>query len=211
MSIARSTLCKARFFLAQAVAAESIAHASTDRMAFLANIEAAIVYGRSVTFHIQKEFNKDKDFAPWYANVQNRLRKNARDRFLLQERNFILKEGPTSIHRAVEVTIHSSIHMEASATMILVRGQPWYRRRPRILYEDFRRCLLNHFTEQRERKRKRMAAQQRQSEPAAANVSVQKFVFDDPKFNETPAQALLGEYLDELDAIVSDAESRFKS
>jgi hypothetical protein len=48
-------LDKARFFLAQAEKAEAAAH-SGDRLPFVTNIEAAIIYGRSVTFHLQKNF-----------------------------------------------------------------------------------------------------------------------------------------------------------
>lgn len=65
-SIARETLEAARLFAKQADAA------GNDIMGFRHNLEAAIVFGRSVTFHIQKEFTRHAGFDKWYSEQQLR-------------------------------------------------------------------------------------------------------------------------------------------
>ena len=62
-SIARRTLRKARFFAGQAEQSKT-----GQREAFETYLEAAIVFGRSVTYHIQKEFKHENGFDDWYAN-----------------------------------------------------------------------------------------------------------------------------------------------
>jgi hypothetical protein len=54
VSVARGTLEKARYFLAQAKQAERRPTTSADRVPFLANLEAAIIYGRSILQAVEK-------------------------------------------------------------------------------------------------------------------------------------------------------------
>ena len=89
MSDTREVLEKAIFFL------ELARHsARQERKHFERFVEAAIVFGRSVTFHLQKEFAQHPDFSSWYAGQQELLRNDDLCRFFVERRNFILKEGP---------------------------------------------------------------------------------------------------------------------
>lgn len=209
-STTRVVLEKARFFLAQAEAAEPAAHASADRIPFLANIEAAVIYGRSVTFHLQKEFSNQSEFAGWYAEVRERLRANPRFRFLVETRNLILKEGPAPIYRTVQVTAHLPAMGQMTVNAVVIRGRPWYRRSPRISYEDARAKALgpvSRWKQQRDMLRRRQAAMRQQATPAPS-VS-DGFYFNEPAFATVPVREIVREYLDELETIVAGAETRF--
>jgi hypothetical protein len=130
-SVARITTAKARFFLDRA---EEVG--PSERDAFCNYLEASIVFARSVTFHLRKEFANRSGFAEWYATQQKLLGNNPLARFLLEKRNYVLKEGPIGTHRVVEVTMTTSIHLSGSATVKIVRGVPWYRRSLRVLWDD---------------------------------------------------------------------------
>jgi hypothetical protein len=83
---AEGTLRCSRYFLNRAERA-----ATNDPVGLRYDIEAAIVFARSVTFHLQKELSSRAGFHDWYARVQDRLRTDPVARFLLETRNFILK------------------------------------------------------------------------------------------------------------------------
>jgi hypothetical protein len=89
-SVARQTLDTARFYLAQAKAV-----ATGDRLMFIRHLQTAIIYARSVTFHLQSEHARAPGFKDWWAQQEQVLRDDRRARFLLEGRNFALKEGPT--------------------------------------------------------------------------------------------------------------------
>lgn len=210
-SIARGALDKARYFLQQAEATEAAAHSENERLPFLANAEAAIVYGRSITFHLQKQFSHDPLFDEWYEGVRGRLRQDARFRYLLETRNVILKEGPAPIRRTIEITMNVSVSLGVTFDAVLVRGQPWYRRSLKILWDDFRVAALRRYRKWRhardEVRRRRDAERERQL--AQAPPTVQRFNFDSPELSGIPVLKLITEYLDALERVVSDAEARF--
>jgi hypothetical protein len=62
-SIAGSTLEKARYFLHQAAAAE--ADLASPRIAYAANLEAAIIYGHAVWDHLRSEFRHHPKYKVW--------------------------------------------------------------------------------------------------------------------------------------------------
>ena len=73
-SIARETLQKARLFLKQ-----TEDQTERDHKAAATMLEAVVVFTRSVTFHLQKEFASSPGFKEWYEEVRKQL---AADDFL---------------------------------------------------------------------------------------------------------------------------------
>lgn len=130
-SVAGVTLEKARFFVDQAGQADP-----NDREAIANYLEAAIVFARSITFHLQSQFAHISGFGEWYAEQQKRLADDHLSRFMLHQRNYVLKVGPASLKRIVGVTFTESIMLSDEVSVRVVRGKPWYRRSPRILLLD---------------------------------------------------------------------------
>lgn len=91
-SVARNTLGKARFFLNQAELCET-----SDREAFEAYLAAAIVFARSITFHIQKEYRHQPNFENWYSHHEAKMRDDPICKFFIEKRNLIVKEGIPSL------------------------------------------------------------------------------------------------------------------
>jgi hypothetical protein len=71
-SEARSTLEKARYFLGRAVAAE--ADYTSLRIAYTANLEAAIIYGHAVWDHLRAEFGRHQQYKTWCEKHLSELR-----------------------------------------------------------------------------------------------------------------------------------------
>lgn len=93
-SIARRTLTKARFFVDQVERC-----GTDDQTAFETYIEAAIVFGRSVTFHIKSEYSHRPGFDTWYSPHETAMRSDPLFDFFLNTRNFVLHEGPVEFHK----------------------------------------------------------------------------------------------------------------
>lgn len=53
---------------------------------------------RSFTFLLQKEFKHDTGFDEWYEGVKGQLAVDPEFRYLLEARNYVLKEGALMIH-----------------------------------------------------------------------------------------------------------------
>lgn len=202
-SIAAQTLERANFFLDCAQPC-----APSDRRAFEHFLEAAIVYGRSVTFHLQKEFSKCSGFGDWYREKQEEMERDPLFRFFLEKRNYILKEGPVSIQKTIAVTISETMVVSSFVEVQVIRGKPWYKRGPKILLQDLRAPLLQKYRKwkyERElaRRRKIRDAQQRQTEVSEIPH------FEEPEWRSRPATDLVREYLRKLTAVVNEAEMRF--
>ena len=108
-SKAASTLAKARFFIDCAEETSS-----RDRHAFCHFLEAAIVFARSVTFHLQKELRHCDDFDSWYTPWQDRLRADLLSSFLMEQRNYVLKEGALGVNKHVAVELSATVVGEDS-------------------------------------------------------------------------------------------------
>ena len=126
---ASNTIGKAAFFLQKAGDAE-------NREDFANFIEAAVVFARSVTFHLQKEFNNCPGFNDWHSEKQKEMQQNPVCRFFLTTCNYILKEGPISIGKRLQVEFTAVFNIEDAVTAEVVRRTPWYRRKPRLLFDD---------------------------------------------------------------------------
>jgi hypothetical protein len=106
-------------------------------------------------------------------------------KFFLDQRNFILKEGP-------------------------IQGTPWYRRRLSIIWEDVRGWILQHFHKWKQvRQIARRHARQQQESGTQSNKGSARYYFDNPEWESRPALDLINEYLNKLEAVVIDAEAQF--
>ena len=202
-STARSTIAKARFFLDCADEA-----GENERASFCNHLEAAIVFARSVTFHLQKEFANQPEFANWYAEHQKSLAQNRLARFLLEQRNYLLKEGPIATHRLIQMTVTASVHVSCSATITVIRGAPWYRRPLRILWEDATYPLketLRRFREERRQARARKLIERN----SPLDTTRDHIYFSHDEWKSEPAIELVRRLLSELEVIVRRAELKF--
>lgn len=201
-SRARLKLEQARFFTVRA--SEVI---PAQREAFVNFIEAAIVFARSVTFCLQSEYRHKPDFDRWYLGKQEAMKKDPIFAFFRDKRNYILKEGSASVHKAVSVAIEEHVGVSDFVEIKVIRGQPWYRRSPKILWEDFRVAIMKPIRRwlwQRETKRRHLQLQKQ------SKVEVtESLFFDEPKWRDCPACDLLQEYLNNLEQIIAEAEIRF--
>jgi hypothetical protein len=68
-------------------------HAYTDADEFVLKLNACLTAARSVTFVLKKELSKRPWFEDWYAGWENRMREDARMRWLVQARNTVEKQG----------------------------------------------------------------------------------------------------------------------
>ena len=202
-STAASTIGKARFFLDCADKAST-----NERVSLVNHLEAAIVFARSVTFHLQKEFSHQPEFANWYSEHQKSLAQNQLARFLLEQRNYVLKVGPIATHRVVQMAATVSAHASCSATITVKRGAPWYRRSLRVLWEDATypvRVWYHHF-----RERQRLAKDQKQIERRnPVDTTRDDIYFSHSEWKSEPAIELVRRLLSELEVIVRQAEQKF--
>lgn len=201
-NVARGTLDRARWFLNRARET-----GVADREEFQHLFEAAIVFARSVTLHLQKQYAHTPKFDTWYSECQQRLERDPLACFFRDQRNFVLKEGPAQIAKHVSVVMHAIAIGESSVVVKVIRGKPWYRRSPRILIQDALYPIRARLTHWRERRRRRRACTVRAAPPRSSVSETLRFTV--APWDHRPAVNLLREYLDTLDAIVSEAEMRF--
>lgn len=201
-STAWSTLQKARFFNHQASLA-----GKENVESFIRYIEASIIFGRSVTFHIRKEFGKTQGFAEWYKPKQEEMGSNETCKFLLEKRNVILKEGPVEIAQTTSLDLSITVRPVGYGRAELIHPNPWYRRSPRILLKSVLMYISRPF-KKLVRDRGRPEAQQRGGKSSTAEVTV-SLRFEEDGFGNRPATEVVSEYLDYLEGIVIEAEKAF--
>jgi hypothetical protein len=98
-------------------------------------------------------------------------------------------------------------HLEAR----VIRAQPWYRRSPRIWWQDARSAVLRpifRWHRWREAAASSLSAMRRRFE-RPPRLTVNEYFLDDPEGLNCSAVVLVAEYLDRLEAIVSEAENSF--
>jgi hypothetical protein len=201
-STAQQTLRKARFFAIQAEQSK-VGH----REAFETYLEAAIVFGRSITFHIQKEFVHKEGFVNWYSDHQNKLKNDPVAKFFLEKRNFILKQGPVGIHKIITADFHEILTFSCTVNAKVIRGQPWYRRSIKILWSDFKSPFVGWYN--RRHQRRVLEKARAKSRQEAKNRITEDYFFVDEGWSNRPVMPLLHEWLDTLEKIVNDAERVF--
>jgi hypothetical protein len=201
--IAEKTLTKCRLFLRHARDSER-----TDRESFVALLEAAIVFSRSVTFHLQKELSNHPKFPSWYKTQQDRLAQSPVSRYMLEQRNYVLKEGPLQARRMISLTVIESVTITESVTIRVIRGSPWYRRSPRILWEDASRPIKEQLRQRAERKRALKATGRRRQPAESANAQDEMY-FVDAEWSQKPAMDIVSEHLSILADVVAEATREF--
>ena len=194
MGITRETLERSRFFVKAARAAEP-----TDRESFEHYVYAAIVFGRAVTNHLQKEYKHCPGFDDWYEERQSEMRKAPLLRYFYNERTFILKRRPTPIQKTIQVAVGTALEFDEALSVRVIQAKPWYLRRPAIIQ------AVNRWKAERERERKR----RRLASDSPAGQTKEFLHFDDPAWKGQPAVDLLVSYLDSLARIVAEVEEKF--
>ncbi len=197
-------LAKAFRFLELARAEEG-----RDTERFVDFLETAIENGRSITWVLQKEFAHMPGFEAWYADQQRQMQADPLMRFFRDLRTYTVKKATLMVRRMVSVTATATAYIDASVTVKVIRGQPWYRRPLAVTWGDFKASMLQWLRMQQRRvnawRRRRQRA--RRVEPPA--VVEDHYYFQDPGFNDRPAVVLVEEYLTRLRPIVEAAEQKF--
>jgi hypothetical protein len=200
-SIARITLGKARFFVDQ----PSRTHPNNQE-ARINYLEAAIIFMRSVTFHLQKQFAHTTGFNEWYTQ-QQRLGTDRLSRYLLEQRNYVLKQGPVNIQRVIELEMPEAISVSQLVSVYITRGEPCYRRPLNILLDDAIYPVRERLHRWHDRRSAMKAAQTRRH--FSSGAVRETLFFNEPEWACTPAIDLLRKQLDFLEVIVLEAEARF--
>lgn len=156
--------------------------------AFKHYVEAAIVFGRTVTFRLQAEYNHLPSFEPWYSQQRKLMSHDPLFTFFRDERNLILKKREVSLSRNVSVTVESSGGLSTSTIGGVYRttasGSMSVERSHTISFED------------------------PEWEDRFEDLEWEDF-FEDPKWEDRNALSLVTEYLDRLEATVNSARNRF--
>lgn len=199
-SEARDTLRAAEFFLQRA---EEVGF--DDREVLRRYMAAAIVFGRSVTFHLQKEFAHADGFAQWYETEQQNMRADEVCRFFVEARNLTIKEGLLPVNQATDVTINVPVAMSVAVAMKVKRASPIWRRRPRIIWQDVLRVIA-----EASRKAKALFGPSQSRPTGAGSIkTVQRPFFDYPDRRGDSAFVVVRQYLTTLDDVVRRAEEKF--
>jgi hypothetical protein len=162
---------------------------------------------RSVTFHLQKQFAHIAGFNEWYAQRQQWLKEDRLARFLLEQRNYVLKEGSVNIHRIIEVEVMGTLSVSGSVSVHITRGKPWYRRSPKFLLEDAIYPIRQWLHSWRDRQSAIKAVQAHHQ--TSSGLVRDTLFFTEPEWAGTPAIDLLRRHLAVLEEIVLHAETRF--
>ena len=203
-STARRTLEKGRFYIQQA---ELVA--TSDRRAFEHFLEASIVFGRSVTFHLQKEFSRNSDFKKWYTQKQTEMASDDLFGFLKHKRNYILKEGPIAVPKIINVNVAETLGLSDSVEAHVIRGKPWNKRSLKILLHDIVAPIRGMMNRWHQKLRK--ALPKKRLEVDGKCEVEERLYFADEQWCDRAATDLIREYLAKLDKIVEEAEERFMS
>lgn len=128
-------------------------------------------------------------------------------RYFNEQRSFILKEGPLTIRHTISVSHSVSVVVTDRVELRAVRGQPWYRRRPKVWWEDAREMVMRPIRRYRDRRRLAAMEAARRGSPVGEVVEISQF--DHPGLEDRPAVDVVREYIDGLEAVVNEAEVRF--
>ena len=193
MILAQECLDKARFFSERASAVET-----QNRTHFRYFFETAIVWARSVTWLLQKQYNRTPAFTDWYASQQSALQADQLARFFLEQRNFVLKQRNVSLRKVTTAELHESFGIEATVTVKVIRGS--WRSKLRYLRQD----ILADLKQQMGKIRRRLRRRRPKREPTAATITEHVYFVEEP-WDKEPAIDLLNRYLERLQLLVDNA------
>jgi hypothetical protein len=204
MLTARETLQAARYFAEEAKCA-----ADGPRDVLRYNVEAVIVFARSVTFHLQKQLSSDSNFSSWYEDTKQRHLSNPVCAAMVKTRNFILKEGPTSISKQITVAVSENVVCTATFDASVRQGKPWWRRSPRILWSDAKAPVVRAI---RSFQRWRRLRKSIHSRPRGTTSPVAERIYiDAPNLREHTLFEVLDLYLGALEHVLVEAERKFSA
>lgn len=195
----RGTLQRARYFLRQAAmcGTENVDGAEH-------NLNAAIVFGRSVTLHIQSQYGHRPDFDYWYAWQENAMRSDPLLSLFVEARNVILKEGPV---RASPITKTSNIVGRLPLGWIDLppqRYEPWHRRGVKGLVVAVWGAVTLPLA--RVRLKLVLFREVRRARRLPETVRTHELYFVGSQYGDRRASDLVREYLEKLERVVQAAE-----
>jgi hypothetical protein len=202
-SSSRRTLNAARYFLRQTAIC-----GVEDHEGFAYNSNAVVVFGRSVTWHLQKEYANQPGYDTWYSDEQTRLKNDRVCNFFKESRTTITHRNLQGAKKVASVAITAGVLSMGWLVVKPTRAQPWYRRSPRTLWQDALLRLRRPID--RLRLHLRLRIETLKARRAAGRVvASENFYFDHPDWETIPALNLLNKYLDALEGVVDRAEGRF--
>jgi len=204
-AIARGAIEKARYFLAQAENAERDPNISSARLPYIANLEAAIIWGRSTLDHLRSEFAGKLGYRRWHDAEWQRLETNPLFVFLTARREWIVHRSAESVNIAFNVAIVMSTSSSVACNAIVIRGQPWYRRPLKILWQDWKDSRAARGSRQEPQRREPV----KDSPTTSSAAPEQIFYFADPQWKSKSARVLVGDYIDLVEQVVGEAEQKF--
>ena len=181
-SIASQTVEAARLFLTQA------ANTHGGSAPFRYNLEAALVFARTISFHVQKRFGHCAGFDDWYTSWQARLSADGTCRYCRDKRNFVLKEGHVALRYTMHVEASVFALCGADVTMSVIRA------------DGSKETSSPSLSEPRPSHDVRPARERRASAPTIS--------FADHRPDVSAIEVVTG-YVDVLARLVEEAEARF--
>ena len=209
-------LRRARFFLGEAQAMIEV-----DRVKLDHYLTAAVVFRRSAYHYLETAADpaSPKAYRSWFGAKQLVIKADVLLEHFRDLRNTEIHARRVPLSRHVSVSLNAVLTTSAYGEARVIRGQPWYRRSPGILWEDARATVLRPLRRWRYRLsrwawRQRASIGERVERIRArfrkpAKVSVMEFFFDDPEGLSRPAVVLIDAYLSRWEAIVVEAETKF--
>jgi hypothetical protein len=203
--ITRVTLTDALFFLDAARQAPEAEQALIIRY-----IEAAILFGRQVTFQMQYEYSARAGFKSWYQIIQTQLKSDELARFMTEARTAIVHTAPVPINRMIFLA-GTSIGGSSGRAELTVIHNPLHRR-------GFRSRIAQAFNHMKNVLRLTVANQgpvmvapplAPPTERPQPKAPESYYFFNHADWRERSAIGLVGEYLDKLAAVVNEVETKF--
>jgi len=216
----RIPLERAQYFLARAERLNA-----TERREFDNDLQAAVVFGRSAYHYLQSlaaPANADAGYRAWFRFKWTTLAADPVLEYFRRERDLTLKERSKGVQRRVSLTGRAELHVSSYAEMVVIRGAPWYRRSPSIVWQDtwamitrplqrWRHGIAEDLKRRRRNLRGRVSAWQARRRAAREVRSVLEFYFVDvdPEGKDRSAVDLVREYLTRLEGVVLEADAAF--
>jgi hypothetical protein len=188
-------------------------------IAYTANLEAAIIFGDAVWDHLRAEFARVPKYDAWKEIRYEGLRKQPLFLFISEGgkqgqsknkialRQFLMHIGGNRLTLSVALDVLLTASGKLSVRMVVLRGQPWYRRSPRVLWDDAVRPIREWLSNLRQEFATRRSSPTPQ-EQRTANVE-HTFYFDDPNRNTQPAREVVRQYLELMEREVDEVEKNF--
>src|SRR5438445_12753895 len=92
-----------------------------DNDVFKYYLSAFLSAARSVTFALQAELGDRAGFRDWYAGVQERMRNDARMRFFVEKRDYVIHVANVSTPAKVDVRITDHLYLTDTLHIEVIR------------------------------------------------------------------------------------------